>query len=59
MAFKKYTEKDKSMCKKLQENRTEQEELQQHLNALKERERQMEEERQKRSETQEKADTVR
>ena len=54
MAFKKYTEKDTSLFKKLQENRTEQEELQQRLNALKEHERQMEEE----SETHEKADIV-
>lgn len=56
VAFKKYTEEDKSLCKKLQENRTEQQELQQHLNALKEHEQQLEGERQKRKETQEKAD---
>lgn len=58
IAFKKYTEKDKSLCKKLQENRTEQEELQQRLNVLKEHERQLEEERKMRSETQQKADQV-
>lgn len=59
VAFKKYSEEDKSLCKKLQENRTEQQELQQRLNALKEHEQQLEEERQKRKETQEKADLVR
>lgn len=59
VAFKKYTEEDKSLCKKLQENRTEQQELQQRLNALKDHEQQLEEERQKRKETQEKADLVR
>ncbi|XP_078384616.1 uncharacterized protein LOC144667108 [Oculina patagonica] len=56
VAFKKYTEKDKSLCQKLQENRTEQEELQQRLNVLKEHEQQLERERQMRKETQEKAD---
>ena len=59
MAFKKYTEKDKSLCKELQENRAEQDELQQRLNALKEHERQLEEERRKRSDTQELAEKVR
>ena len=59
VAFKKYTEEDKSLCQKLQENRTEQQELQQRLNALKEHEEKLEEERQKRKEIQEKADQVR
>lgn len=59
IAFKKYTEKDKSLCKKLQENRTEQEELQQRLNVLKEHEQKLEKERQVRKEAQEKADLVR
>ena len=59
VAFKKYTEGDKSLCKKLQENKTEQQELQQRLNALKEHEQQLEEERQKRKESQAKADLVR
>ena len=59
VAFKKYTEADKRLCKKLQENRTEQQELLQRLNALKEHEQQLEEERQKRKESQEKADVVR
>lgn len=59
VAFKKYTEEDKSLCQKLQENRTEQQELQQRLNVLKEHEQNLEEERQKRKEIQEKADQVR
>ena len=59
VAFKKYTDEDKSLCKKLQENRTEQQELQQRLNALKEHEQQLEEERQKRKDIQVKADQVR
>lgn len=56
MAFKKYTETDKSLCKELQENRAEQDKLQQRLNELKEHERKLEEERQKRSDTQQTAE---
>lgn len=59
MAFKKYTETDKSLCKELQENRAEQDKLQQRLNELKEHERKLEEERQKRSDTQQTAEMVR
>ena len=59
MAFKKYTEKDKSLCKELQENRVEQDKLQQRLNELKEHERKLEEERQNRSDTQQTAEMVR
>lgn len=43
----------------MQENRTEQEELQQRLNVLKEHEQKLEKERQMRKEAQEKADLVR
>lgn len=59
MAFKKYTEKDKSLCKDLQENRAEQDELQRRLNVLKEQEHKLEEERRKRSEIQQRAEMVR
>ena len=59
MAFKKYTEKDKSLCKELQENRVEQDKLQQRLNELKEHEQKLEEERQERSDTQQTAEMVR
>lgn len=59
MAFKKYTEKDKSLCQELQENRVEQDKLQQRLNELKEHERKLEEERKSRSDTQQTAEMVR
>lgn len=52
IAFKQYTEKDKSLCKDLQENRAEQDKLQQRLNELKEHEQRLEDERKKKTEIQ-------
>ena len=59
VAFKKYTEKDKRLCKELQENRAEQDKLQQRLNQLKEHEQKLEVDRKKRSEDQQTAEMVR
>lgn len=59
VAFKKYTQKDKSLCKELQENRAEQDKLQQRLNQLKQHEQKLEEDRKKRSEDQQTAEMVR
>lgn len=56
VAFKKYTQKDKSLCKELQENRAEQDKLQQRLNQLKQHEQKLEEDRKKRSEDQQTAE---
>lgn len=59
MAFKQFTEKDKSLCKELQDNRAEQEKLLKRLNQLKEHERRLEEERSKETEIQNTAEMVR
>ena len=59
IAFKQYTEKDKSLCKDLQENRAEQDKLQQRLNELKEHEQRLEDERKKKTEIQRTAEMVR
>ncbi|XP_032217735.1 cingulin [Nematostella vectensis] len=55
-AFLKYTETDKDLCKKVQENRAEQEELRRRLKALQEAEQALEEERQCRTKMQERAE---
>ena len=59
LAFKKYTETDKELCKALQENKSEQEELLRRLESLNQDQFQLEEERRIRKGTQEKAEEVR
>ena len=59
MAFKQFTQKDKSLCKELQDNRAEQEKLLMRLNQLREHEQRLEAERTKQTEIQHTAEMVR
>lgn len=52
VAFKQFTQKDKSLCKELQDNKAEQEKLLMRLNQLKEHEQRLEAERSKETEIQ-------
>lgn len=57
-AFNKYTEKDKELCLKLQDNRNEQLELQKRLEELSNQEKALENERDDRTKTQKRAELV-
>ena len=59
MAFKQFTQKDKSLSKELQDNRAEQEKLMMRLNQLEEHEQRLEAERSKETEIQRTAEMVR
>ena len=57
-AFKKFTKEDKALCKKLQDNRAEQDELRRRLEALQNQEAELEKERATKTNIQQRAEEV-